>query len=198
MMDTIRPRIKEQRDKLKKFEQLEKSILYIKPDTGGWNILECIGHMNLATELYLDQIESKIHLLKEERTPYKPTFLANYITSGLGVQKDGKIKFKMKTMKVFDPSVTGSADDNSIERFENNLSRINKILDQLEGKDLRSFKVTTALGPVLKFYVGDAIRFLNAHNERHFLQLERIYNAVSGRPGIGQSSVATEMSRFPE
>ncbi len=178
MIDSLRNQIEAQREKLIAFSTLDDEILNAKPASGGWSMLECVAHMNLATELYLDQIEAKIHLLREGKHPYKPTFLANYFINGLGIQKDGTIKFKMKTMKVFDPSKTTAPDKNSIGRLKDNFNRIEKILVQMQGKDPRSFKVVTALGPILKFYVGDALRFINAHNERHFLQLEEIRKNV--------------------
>jgi hypothetical protein len=198
MIDSIHSQIEFQRNQLKQYEQLDTSLLHAKPASGGWSILECIGHMNLATELYLDQIEAKLPLLKEGDRAYKPTVLAKYFINGLGVQKDGKIKFRMKTMKAFDPSATGVPDDNGIERLYDNLKRVSKILYQLEGKDLRSFKVTTALGPVLKFNVGDAIRFISAHNERHLLQLQRIYKNVAESSDERSSAITAEMSRSPE
>ena len=35
-------------------------------------------------------------------------------------------------------------------------------------------KVTSSLGPIIRFKVGDAFRFPVAHQQRHFLQIERL------------------------
>jgi hypothetical protein len=39
-------------------------------------------------------------------------------------------------------------------------------------------KVTSTLGPILRFKVGDAFRFPLAHQERHMLQIERTLAAL--------------------
>lgn len=142
------------------------------PEGSNWNGAQCIMHMCLATELYLDQIEKKMHLLKSARGPYKQGFWAKKFIKGLSPDKEGKIRNKMKTMKVFEPDPVES--EIAVSRLKNDLDRMLRILDQLEGKDLRSFKVTSALGPILKFYIGDALQFVNGHNARHFVQLETI------------------------
>ncbi len=35
-------------------------------------------------------------------------------------------------------------------------------------------KVTSSLGPIIRFKAGDAFRFPVAHQQRHFLQIERL------------------------
>ena len=83
----------------------------------------------------------------------------------------------MKTLKVFDP---GQVDPNiAVTRLKSNLDRMRAIINRCEGKDMRSFKVNTAFGPLLKFHIGDALRFMAAHNSRHFLQLKRILDSVT-------------------
>jgi hypothetical protein len=136
--------------------------------------------MNLSTEIYLDQIEKKQSLFVTEKNPYRPTLLAGMLIRNMPPDKSGTIRMKMKTMKKLDPALyKGEIDVNQIERFLNNLTRLEKILVAMKGKDTRSFKVNSALGPVLKLYVGDALRFINAHNERHFSQIHRIIQKIN-------------------
>ncbi len=72
-------------------------------------------------------------------------------------------------MKVFTP--TGQISIAVLDQFIKNTERIDHILGSSRNKDLRSFKVTTALGPILRFYLGDALDFILAHNERHVVQI---------------------------
>ena len=50
----------------------DEETLCIKPASSDWTAAQCIQHMNLATELYLDQIEPKLSGLKPADKAYKP------------------------------------------------------------------------------------------------------------------------------
>lgn len=166
--------LKSTSDELRNFTQgileMPDALLRKIPSTKGWSVLQCYDHMNKATEVYLNQIENKIGNLKKENGPYKKSLLAKWFTQGLAPTKEGHIKHKMKTMKPF--QADDSLDRKVVERFLNNLNRFDKILVQVQHSDLRSFKVTTALGPILKFYLGDALDFVHAHNLRHAQQIK--------------------------
>lgn len=154
-----------------KMLELPEELLLARPSEKTWSALECFDHMNKATELYLNQIEKKLTSLKAERNKvYKKTWFAGMFTKQLAPTEEGIIKSKMKTMKVFFPDTDLSL--KTIERFKSTLERFEKILAEVKGKDLRSFKVTTALGPILKFHLGDALGFVYAHNLRHAQQIK--------------------------
>lgn len=154
-----------------KIAQQPIKSLTTKPSETAWSVLECFDHMNTATELYLDQIEGKLKELRpEEKQVYKKTLFAGIFTKQLAPTEEGIIKSKMKTMKVFYPKANLNLQ--VVDRFKHNLTRFQNVLSQCKGKNLRSFKVTTALGPILKFHLGDALDFVHAHNRRHALQIE--------------------------
>lgn len=179
MLQDISSDVAEQRRRLLTIVTSGPDVLSIRPEGNKWSINDCMIHMSLATELYLDQIEEKLHMLRPLKSSYKPTFLANYFINSLAPQANNSIRFKMKTLKAFDPhhkeNLTSAEPS---ERLLNNLDRIDKIVEACSDKDLRSFKVTTALGPILRFYLGDALRFICAHNERHVLQIRNIMTAL--------------------
>ncbi len=152
---------------------LPKDKLTTKPSDEEWSVLECVDHMNKATELYLDQIEQKIDRLKPSRKDsFKKTWLANKFTKMLAPTEKGEIKSKMKTLASFVPN--SDPDFSVLDRLVNNCNRVTGILEKAKNNNLRSFKVTTALGPILKFYLGDALDFILAHNQRHVLQIKNL------------------------
>lgn len=167
-----------QRDYVSELKQLPENRLNAKVSSEEWCVLECVDHMNKATELYLDQIEPKIgELNPAKKEAFKKTWLANKFTKMLAPTEDGEIKSKMKTMKVFIP--VSEIDNSVIARFVENTERVENIIKQAQNKDLRSFKVTTAVGPILKFYLGDALDFILAHNERHVVQIGNILKGLN-------------------
>ncbi|MEO8734696.1 MAG: hypothetical protein ABI373_10230, partial [Flavobacteriales bacterium] len=52
------------------------------------------------------------------------------------------------------------------------------LLEKALSQGLEGPRITSTLGPVLRFKIGDAFRFTIAHQERHFLQIERALKAV--------------------
>ena len=48
-----------------------------------------------------------------------------------------------------------------------------RLLEAARTTDLNAMKVASSLGPIIRFKAGDAFRFPVAHQQRHFLQLER-------------------------
>ena len=159
-----------QREFITALKEKPKQQLSQKPNSITWSILEVVDHMNKATELYLDQIETKIDKLKLlNKTRFKKTWLAAKFTKSLAPTAEGEIKNKMNTMNVITP--TGQISIAVLDQFIKNTERIDHILGSSRNKDLRSFKVTTALGPILRFYLGDALDFILAHNERHVVQI---------------------------
>ncbi|MEM6524368.1 MAG: DinB family protein [Bacteroidota bacterium] len=165
-------------------ETLPEELLLARPREDAWSTVECFDHMNKATELYLDQIEEKLELLRPEKGDYKKTMFAAMFTKKLAPTSEGEIKSKMKTLKVFYPK-EGTGKE-AIEQFILNLDRFKLVLARTENKDLRSFKVITALGPILKFYLGDALDFIHAHNRRHAQQIKNTIEVIESK----QQSVA--------
>lgn len=163
----------------KDVEVLPEEVLSARPAEEAWSTVECFDHMNKATELYLNQIEKKLEQLKPEKGDYKKTMFASMFTKRLAPTAEGEIKSKMKTLKVFYPKV--GVGKEAIEQFKANLERFKVVLIQAKNKDLRSFKVTTALGPILKFYLGDALDFVHAHNRRHVQQIKNTIAAIESR-----------------
>ena len=93
--------------------------------------------------------------------------------------KNGKRKWKMKTLKRFEPVLEVSTLDqdkvNAI--FEDFLSlhvHLKDAILQSRGKDVRGIKITSAIGPIVNFYLPEAFEFLLCHLERHMVQIDGV------------------------
>ncbi|UII28191.1 DinB family protein [Fulvivirga maritima] len=140
-----------------------------------WSIIDCIEHMNISMEVYLNQIMPRLATdLKPKNGQYKPGWLAAYFAKGMEPTAEGKIRNKMKTFKKLDPKQV-SRNVNELERFIQNIETTIEITEKIKDKNLKSFKVKTALGSWLKFYLGDALWFYTAHNLRHMLQIQNMF-----------------------
>ncbi len=47
--------------------------------------------------------------------------------------------------------------------------------------DLERLRITSTLGPIIRFKLGDTYRFMVAHDQRHILQMKKVM-AEAGYP----------------
>ena len=151
-------------------------VLLHRPAPGKWNALEIFEHMDLSSGIYLRGLERVF----DERAgslpfiaEFKPGLLGDYFTKGMVPKADGSLRNPMRTLRMFDPPRNNGASSESIERFIDLCDRFLKLLVRARRTDLNRMKVTSSLGPIIRFKAGDAFRFPIAHQQRHFLQLER-------------------------
>lgn len=167
-------------------EGLGPDQLCWQPQAGKWSIVQCIDHMNIATELYLRQMEVLIPKAiardKKPRTSFVSGFWGKRLPGMFAPQSSGRIKWKMKTTRSFRPKADPEGQQEVIGRFRDNLDLLSRLLEEARDADLQSNRVVSALGSMLKLRLGDAFRFVNAHNARHILQAQRVREAMESSP----------------
>lgn len=135
------------------------------PET--WSVLECIEHLNLYGDFYNPEFNKIISSAKESHKPiYKPGILGNYF------EKSMLPKEKLNKMKTFtNKNPHGSTLNKShLERFIHQQQEFISILNKSRNLDLEKTKCNLTLGKFLKLRLGDTLRFVSAHNERHIQQ----------------------------
>jgi len=164
---------------------LPHDALTYKPTTDTWSILECIAHINIANKHYHDQIELK---LRDQQTTPKENFsggaLGNYFTKMMKPKEDNTIPGKMKTMRKFYPVISLQSNNQNtvIDAFLKDQHKLLGFLEKARSVNLAKIKIKSALGGWLMFKLGDALRFMIAHTERHILQATNVlkqYNDTS-------------------
>ncbi len=162
------------RHHINKAEQLNlKPIneLNWKPDEITWSILECIEHLNLYGDFYLPKIEQAIDKSKTvSETDYKPGLLGDYFAKSM-LPKE-KLN-KMKTFKSKNPKGR-ELNQSILDRFLSQQEQTLHILNNAQNLSLNKIKVPTTLGKLVKLKLGDTLRVVIYHNQRHIVQAEKI------------------------
>ncbi|MGB1017948.1 MAG: DinB family protein [Chitinophagales bacterium] len=166
-----------------KFSKLSEEQLLTKPAPDKWSISECLIHIIKADEIYTNQFESKIQEKPVQDLSYKPGWLGNWFAEGI-VPKNGKITNGMKSLKVMDPQRNMAelqkefpSVQDVLEKFVVQQNLLNKQMQKAVNNDLGSIKIQTAI-PLIKIKLGDALRFVVGHNERHIFQAEGVYASI--------------------
>ena len=148
--------------------EAEQSSLLFKENENKWNALECIQHMNQSMQVYTDQL-AHIVLQSEAEDTVKIGWKGNFFAEG-SRPKGEEISYKMKTMKALEPN---KASSESIDNYISLLELIKTFITQNKDRSWTKGRVKTALGPLVKLNIAEAINFVLAHNDRHILQAKK-------------------------
>lgn len=160
-------------EEVKHIASLEEELIARRSNPDRWSAIECLEHLNIADAHYLIQFDRKLSLAKPcDRESYKPGWLGNYFVKMIKPKADGGIPSPMKTMRKFDPEVKVQRD--TISKFLEDQEEILGYLSLCKTLDLQKIKIPSAIGAIVTFRLGDALRFLIGHNQRHIIQANNV------------------------
>ncbi|MBO9595044.1 MAG: DinB family protein [Niabella sp.] len=151
-------------------QTLPDATLTRRPAAGGWNVLECIEHLNRYSAYYLEAIQTCIRNAGSQPSAvYKPGWLGNYFSKVIHPDTSAK---KMKTpapMNTQDAPLTRSV----LTAFISNQQQLTGLLKAAQQVDLGKEKTGTSLSKLIRLKLGDTLRFVVYHNERHTRQARK-------------------------
>ncbi len=176
LIEELASTLRQQLVRAAEVRKLSSELLLHRPAPEQWNALMIFEHLCLSSGIYVRGLED-VFDRRAHRYPgnkeFKPGLLGNYFTTGMVPRPDGSISNRMRTLRMFDPARNNGASSESIDRFMDLCERFLLLLQHAGTTDLNRMRVTSSLGPLIRFKAGDAFRFPIAHQQRHFLQLER-------------------------
>lgn len=158
--------------KAERMKQMSDEELFHRKAEGKWNHLEVLEHLNRYGDFYLKEIEQRIlHAPKNGgKTYYRTGILGNFSARSMQPKKDGSL-IKMKTPKKMD-TLNAEVSRAVIDRFIKQQERMLDLLEQAVQVDLTKVKTSISLTSRIKFRLGDTLRFVIYHIQRHMLGIE--------------------------
>lgn len=148
------------------FSQLNNRIQENK-----WSILECVEHLNLYGTFYLPEVKKNLHANSPAtNTDFRPGILGNYFAKSM-LPKDRLNK--MKTFKSMNP-LHRNLEITVIDTFVHQLEEWLKILEMASKVDLNKVKTSISISKLIRLKMGDTLRVVIYHNERHMKQIENL------------------------
>lgn len=164
-------------ERVQSFQDLPVDALETPPATGGWSVAHVFAHLNFYAGFYTEAIEKAMEASnRSPRERFKSGWLGNYFTRIIGpAPEDGELAQKMTSPKNADPKMIPVATaKEEITTFLQHQNRILFLLHQARNADLGRIRVPTSLSNWVQLKLGDTFRFVIAHQQRHFQQIERI------------------------
>jgi DinB superfamily len=166
------------RNNLQPFLRLSQEELNYKIAPGEWSIAEVFEHLNITHSIYLHAINEALKDASiNAKEIFKSNWLGNWAYEKIIPREDGSI-LKMKAPKFLHPPVTKLNGAAVLEKYMRQSDEFDHILELSQYVDLQKVKIPFSFTKLLKLRLGDNLRFIVAHNERHLLQAQRVLKSL--------------------
>ncbi|MBD3581707.1 DinB family protein [Flavobacterium selenitireducens] len=153
------------------FRELNPTELNARKSADSWSLLECIEHLNRYGHFYLPEIEKQL----SSQTPhvangvFESGILGNYLVNL--IKPEPVKKKKMRTAKEMNP-IHSRLDERTLLVFFEQLHALRLLIEKSATVDLSKVHVKTSLSRLIRLRLGDILRFMVHHIERHIQQAQ--------------------------
>ena len=156
----------------------DPGVLMEQPAPGKWSVIQVLEHLNSYGDYYLPVLKKALAEDKPAQKVFRSGWLGNYFTN-LMLPKEGEVRNKMKAPKNHRPSFHADAKP-VIEKFLRQQHQLLELLETAKTKNIGRIRVPISLSRFIRLKMGDTFRFLIAHEQRHFVQVEKVLMVVKG------------------
>ena len=156
------------------FFQLSNEELNFKPAPDKWSIAEVFEHLNITHGIYLASIEKKLKgevkilLLNTKAVGWAIGYMKKLCPRQM-------VQFlKMKAPKFLHAPFKQLDGKDVLKYFNEQLDDIHDVLEQAASLNIEKIKIPLSFTTLLSLRLGDILRFLIAHSERHLLQAQKV------------------------
>ncbi len=161
-----------------KLQAADPELLLRQPEPGGWSPVQVLDHLNSYGRFYLPEIDKAIRQAKSVTGWYKPGMLGNYFVNLMQLDEERKPKKKMKAVKRHHPDFHADAAP-VVQEFLQQQQDLLRYLERAQDTDWGSSRTRVSLAGWMRLKLGDCLRFLVAHQQRHCVQIERAIGAAA-------------------
>jgi len=166
------------------FLRLTEQQRYFRPADNKWSIAEVFGHLNIVHDIYIRDILSRIALAPDVKMEhYRSGWLGEWLYDKMMPRPDGTV-FKLPSPRSLRVSREGLDVHDELRRFLQHCDALDDILRHVATKDLQGIRIPLSFAKFLRLRLGDNLRYIVAHNERHLLQAHRILQLLPAPEAI--------------
>ena len=147
-----------------------------RPPSGGWSAAECIAHLTMTTDSYLD-----LFAAAQAKVPKGAAVPAKY-GRGIGGRLlewilEPPARGRSKTIAAFVPK-SNAPKSETIEAFTRSQQALLSWVKSVESLPLSKMTITSPFNKRLKYNAYAALRVIAAHQRRHLWQAERAAKGI--------------------
>jgi len=178
LLSGLHDRIELIRNNLQPFLRLPDECLLYHPAPGKWNVAEIFEHLNIMHGAFLQSINKVMHKAPiNARESFTSGWIGNQLYNWMMPRPDGTV-FKMKSPRRFHAVAAPLNPKKVLDTFMNQLDEFDHVLELCLYVDLQKMKLPFVFPRGLRLRLGDGLRFIVAHSERHLLQARNVLAQV--------------------
>ncbi|RYZ21409.1 MAG: DinB family protein [Chitinophagaceae bacterium] len=169
------------------FKDSDKHKLVYTPNaTQQWSVVQILEHLNAYGRFYLPAMQKAMTERPTGKSAwFSSGFWGDYFTKSMKPVNVYEIKNKMKAMKGY--SFPNSLNvEQVLNEFAQQQDELLRLIDLAQHVNIEEVRVPITISKLIKLKLGDAMRFLTAHEQRHMLQARNM---------LKSTGIATD--RFP-
>jgi len=166
----------------KEFGGIDQTLFCVKPSHDKWSIAECFQHLNLTLNIYMAQmveLVKKVEKYPRRNEIFNLSFVGKMAVKSMTPKPDNSLTIKMKTFGKLEPQQSNGEKTEILDEFNAHQQNTLEVIKGLRYMSLTKPKITTAIGPLLKMRIGDALHFMVAHNQRHIVQAQNVLKNIT-------------------
>ena len=171
LLDELTSYCQRHKEQLRVLDLKSDEELDLRPGPEKWNSLECIEHLNRYGRFYLPEIRKRLeHSSHPNSKTFKSGLLGNYFAQSMLPKAGYK---SMNTFKEMNP-INSDLSRDCLKEFEDQLDEMMLLLDMARNKNLNRIKTGISISKLIKLKLGDTLRVVIYHNDRHMQQALKI------------------------
>lgn len=165
------------------FTSLSIDELNRRNSPNSWSILECLEHLNRYGDFYLPEIDTQLNKAQVSNNElFKSGWLGNYFALSMLPGENGKLN-KMKTFKSMNP-IHSQLSLEVITKFLDQQKQLLQLLTRAQQVDLKRVKTSISISKWIKLRLGDTLRVVVYHNQRHMKQARNVLSGAKVKVNI--------------
>lgn len=162
------------------YREIDSAAFHLKLNEKTWSGIEICQHLIQFNRLYLRQMEKAI-LKTDEKPTYNNTFTLRWVYKKMVSWIEPPVKLKVKTLAPMYPAKSGTSAENVIDKLIETNKQVLDLLRIAEDEqwDLNKIKGRNPVIKLAKMTLTEFIVYLEAHQRRHFQQIENVLEVIS-------------------
>lgn len=163
------------------FPNLSSDQLNWREQADKWSIAECLMHLNYVADYYFPATVKAVNNAKTRKSSPQEQFtrgcLGHCYASKFRLNLDNQMKGNIESPSKYDPKSTLSStldDKKVIADFLERQQTLQLVLQDSRGINIQKTRVRTSFGGLVSIRLGDMLKILIYHTERHTVQAQRI------------------------
>jgi len=171
LINDLVKRVKTDLNNAEELLQLNADQLNNRPNPKAWNSLECLEHLNNYGNFYIPEITKRLDkaAISKSDALFNSGMLGDYFAKSMLPKQNLN---KMSTFKSMNP-IGSNLNKSTIERFIVQQKQMLNLLARSRTVNLNRTKTSISISSLIKLRLGDALRVVIYHNNRHIIQAQK-------------------------